>query len=83
MMAPVLSVVRYWLPGAIVLGGVLVMAIGGNEDALLGGAGIVGAGLSIALLNFLFRIGVSGDRERREEDAARAYFDRHGRWPDE
>jgi hypothetical protein len=24
-----------------------------------------------------------GDPEREEEDAAREYFDRHGRWPDE
>jgi hypothetical protein len=24
-----------------------------------------------------------GDRERHDEDAARAFFDEHGRWPDE
>lgn len=23
------------------------------------------------------------DRQREDEDAARAFFDRHGRWPDE
>jgi hypothetical protein len=23
------------------------------------------------------------DRQREQEDAARAYFDAHGRWPDE
>jgi hypothetical protein len=26
---------------------------------------------------------VKGDREREREDAAREYFDKHGRWPDE
>ena len=31
---------------------------------------LVGAGLSVWLLNMLFRIGVSGDRERDEEDRA-------------
>jgi hypothetical protein len=79
-----LPFIRYWLPVAVVIGGVAVMVGGGgDEDALLGGAGIVGAGLSIWLLNLLFRVGVSGDRERDEEEDARAFFDRHGRWPDE
>jgi len=79
----VLLFVRAWLPALVVLGGVLVMAIGGNDDALTGGAGIVGAGLAIFLLNLLIRIGSSGERDRDEEDAARTFFDRHGRWPDE
>ena len=48
-----------------------------------GGARLVGAGLSVWLLNVLFRIGVSGDRERDDEDAARDFFDAHGYWPDE
>jgi hypothetical protein len=79
----VLKVIRYWLPGVVVLAGVLAMVVGGSPEALEGGAAIVGAGASIWLINLLFRIGVTGDRERDEEDAARAYFDRHGRWPDE
>lgn len=44
---------------------------------------LVGAGLSVALLNLLYRVGVQGDRERESEDDARRYFDRHGRWPEE
>ncbi len=35
------------------------------------------------MLNFLFRLAVSGDLEREQEEAARRYFDEHGRWPDE
>jgi hypothetical protein len=34
-------------------------------------------------LNYLYRLGVSGDRERGAEDRAREYLDRHGHWPDE
>jgi hypothetical protein len=79
----VLKFVRYWLPGLVVLGGLLVIAIGGDEIALEGGAAIIGAGLSIALLNFLYRVGVKGDRERDEEVEARRFFDEHGYWPDE
>ncbi len=43
----------------------------------------VGSGLSILLLNALFRYGAQGDRERDAEDAAREYLARHGHWPDE
>ena len=43
----------------------------------------IGNPLLSGLLNFFFRMGVSGDVERDREDAARAYFDAHGHWPDE
>jgi hypothetical protein len=65
----------------VVLSGVVVMALGG-ESNLEGGAGIVSAGLAVYLINWLFRAGVSGDRQRLAEQAARDYFDRHGHWPD-
>jgi hypothetical protein len=79
----VLSIVRYWLPLVVTLAGVAVMVIGRDADALEGGAGIVGAGLAIWLLNFLYRVGAHDDEDRDEEDAARDFFDRHGHWPDE
>jgi hypothetical protein len=76
--------VRTWLPiGIIVAGFVLAAATGFSENGVEGGALLVAAGLSVWLLNLLYRVGVKGDREREEEDRARAYFDRHGRWPDE
>jgi hypothetical protein len=73
--------VRYGLGAAMVLAGIVMIII------TLGGFGVegftmaVGGGLSVLLINFLFRLGVSGDREREEE--ARSYFDEHGVWPDE
>ena len=75
-----LTLVRYVLPALIVVAGLVVMAFGSEID-LEGGASIVSAGLAIYLLNWLFRLGVAGDRERDAEDAARDYFDRHGHWP--
>jgi len=72
--------VRYGLPAVIVLAGIVIMSLGG-ETELEGGAAIVGAGLAVYLLNWLVRLGASGDREREEEDRAREYFSRHGRWP--
>jgi hypothetical protein len=76
-----LDVLRYGLPTVVVLGGIVVMGFG-DESQLEGGAGIVSAGLAIYFINWLFRAGVSGDREREAEEAARDYFERHGRWPD-
>jgi len=73
--------VRYILPAAVVLAGIVVMAFGG-ETNLEGGGGIVSAGLAIYFINWLFRAGAAGERERDAEEAAREYFDRHGRWPD-
>jgi hypothetical protein len=80
----VMKIVRIWLPAAILAAGVLLIIVrGGDETSIEGAAALWGAGLSVALLNWLHRIGVSGDSARDDEDEARAYFDRHGRWPDD
>ena len=42
-----------------------------------------GGGLSVLLLNLLFRLSVSSEGDRAEEERARAYFDEHGEWPEE
>ncbi len=73
---------RYVLPAAVLLAGLVVMALGSESD-LEGGAGIVSAGLAIYAMNWLYRASVDGDRVRDEEEAARSYFDMHGHWPDE
>ncbi|MEA2269728.1 MAG: hypothetical protein QOF29_3659 [bacterium] len=76
--------VRLWLPlGIIALGIVLIIAAGGTVEAWEGGGAIIGAGLSVWLLNFFFRVGVQGDRDRDAEDRARRFYDEHGHWPDE
>jgi hypothetical protein len=76
-----LVLVRYVLPAAVVIAGIVVMSMGTETD-LEGGAGIAGAGIAIYFVNWLFRAGASGERERDAEDAAREHFDRTGRWPD-
>ncbi len=72
---------RYVLPAAVVLGGIIVMSLGSETD-LEGGSGIVSAGLAIYFVNWLFRTGAAGDAQREAEDRARDHFDRYGRWPD-
>lgn len=78
-----MRVVRYGLPIAIFLLGIVFLVVEPNSEGLGGFFAATGAALSVLLLNVLFRAGVKGDREREDEEAARAYFDRHGRWPDE
>jgi hypothetical protein len=78
-----LFAVRYGIGGAIVAAGVVVLAVVPGDMGALGFASAVGAGLSVVLLNFLYRLSVSGDREREREEEARRYLDEHGVWPDD
>ena len=78
-----LRAVRYWLPVALIVAGVLSLFVIDDSDRFEAFSMLVGSGLSVALLNVLFRYGSKGDREREAEDAARDYYAEHGRWPDE
>jgi hypothetical protein len=76
--------VRYGVPAVIFLAGVVVFAVvSDREVALEIGAMFWGVAIAVFLLNFFFRMGVSGEVDRDREEAARAYFDEHGRWPDD
>jgi hypothetical protein len=78
-----LTAVRYGLPPVLVLAGFAVLLVDHGTRRYDGFAMLVGAGLSVALLNALFRFGAAGDREREDEDRAREFFSQHGHWPDE
>jgi hypothetical protein len=75
--------VRYVLPAVIALGGVLALIFSDTINGLEGFAMGIGVAGSVLLLNILYRVGVSGDLERDEEEAARVFYDEHGRWPDD
>jgi hypothetical protein len=76
--------VRYLLPlGIFLLGVVLLIIDSGGIVGIEGFFMATGAALAVLLLNVLFRIGAEGDREREAEEAARDYYSRTGRWPDE
>jgi hypothetical protein len=74
---------RYGLPALLVIAGFVILAVVDDPIRWDGWAMCVGSGLSILLLNWLFRYGAKGDRERDAEQAARDYFSAHGRWPDD
>jgi hypothetical protein len=77
------AAIRYGLGALMVIGGIVVLIVNPGGFGADGFAMAVGGGLSVLMINFLFRLGVSGDREREAEEQARRYFDKHGRWPDE
>jgi hypothetical protein len=75
-----LALVRYGIPLAMAIVGVVALVHGG--DAAGFGVLIIGFAIVVLLLNALFRLSVASNEERDEEERARAYYERHGRWPD-
>lgn len=78
-----LLALRYALPAAIVLTGLVVLVADRTLSGLEAFALCSGVGGSVFLLNALYRYGVRGDAERDDEEAARRFLDEHGHWPDE
>jgi hypothetical protein len=76
-----LRAIRYGIPAVLVIAGIVVTGTGGHLG-VAAGALFISAGSAVLLLNVLYRMGVEGDKERDREEAAREYFDQHGRWPD-
>jgi hypothetical protein len=75
--------VRYGLGAVMVLGGVVIFIISPAGLGFDGFAMAVGGGLSVILFNVLFRLGLSSELDREEEEQARDYFDEHGEWPED
>lgn len=76
-----LAAVRYGLPLAMAIVGIVALGLGDEEAGfgvvLIGSAGIV------LLINVLFRLSIVSNREREREERAREQFEREGRWPGE
>lgn len=75
--------IRYGLGSFLVIAGVACLIISPGGFGVEGFSMSAGAGFSVLMLNFLYRLGVSGDRDREREEAARIYLAEHGHWPDE
>jgi hypothetical protein len=75
---------RRWLPIALCVFGIVIGIVDGFDlfgvDAF---AAFCGAGLSIALTNVLWRIGIAGNLDRDDEEEARQYLADHGHWPED
>ena len=79
-----LKITRVWLPLAIAVAGVVLIVVGrGHTGSAAAGVGLLLVALIVWMVNWMFRMSVESNRERDREEAARRYFDEHGRWPDE
>jgi hypothetical protein len=79
-----LTLTRVWLPlGLAVVG--LVMTVIGHGKTVIAAVGVclILIGLSVWLINWMFRLSVQSNRDRDREEEARNYFDRYGHWPGE
>jgi hypothetical protein len=81
--SPGMLIVRYGVGAVMILGGIVMLIISPASLGVDGFAMAVGGGLSVLLLNLLFRLSVSSEDDRAHEERARAYFDEHGEWPEE
>jgi protein-S-isoprenylcysteine O-methyltransferase Ste14 len=88
----ILKLTRVWLPLAIAVAGVVLIVVGHGSYSNLADSRSVESGAGVALLivalivwmmNWMFRLSVSSNEEREEEERAREYFDRTGRWPED
>jgi protein-S-isoprenylcysteine O-methyltransferase Ste14 len=87
-----MTATRVWLPLAIALAGVVLIVIGhgrysdlANSRSLESAAGVslLLVALIVWMINWMYRLSVRSNQDREQEECAREYFDRTGRWPDE
>jgi hypothetical protein len=76
-------IIRYGLGAVMVGAGIVLLIISPAGLGFDGFALAVGGGLSVVLFNVLFRLGLSSEADREEEEQARNYFDEHGEWPED
>ena len=79
--ARVMFVVRYGIGAAMVVAGIVLVAINPGGFGIDGFALAAGGGLSVLLINLLFRLSVTSNEDREREEAARRYLDEHGFGP--
>jgi hypothetical protein len=85
-----LAATRLWLPVAIAAAGVVLIVAGQarsgsalNDSLAAVGVALIITALIVWMINWMFRLSVQSNRDREREEAARDYFSRHGRWPDD
>lgn len=80
---PLTLFVRYGIGLISVVAGIVLLVLNPGGFGVDGFGLLVGAGLSVLMLNWMFRVGVAGDQDREREERARRYYEEHGHWPGE
>jgi hypothetical protein len=85
-----LGFTRYALPSGIAIAGVVMIILGhasrshvvdNNSVLTSAGVAVIIVAIIVWMLNWMYRLGASSNRDREEEERAREYFDRTGIWP--
>jgi hypothetical protein len=76
-----LAAVRYGLPLAMAIVGIVALSLGDEEAGF--GVVLIGCAGIVLLINALFRLSIVSNREREQEERAREEFERSGHWPGE
>jgi hypothetical protein len=82
-----LVLVRTGLPLVIAAVGIVLVATGDfdskTDATTAAGVVLIGIGLMVWMLNWMFRMSIDSNLDREREEMAREYYDKHGHWPDE
>ena len=69
------------VPVALVVAATVLLAFGGSDSADGAAVMLYGTAVLVAVGSFLLRLGTASGDDREREEAARRFFDEHGRWP--
>lgn len=76
--------IRYGIGALAAVAAAVTALVGGVSEASIEAAvSVVGIGMALVLLAALRRLGAGDQAEHDHEEAARRFFDAHGRWPED
>jgi protein-S-isoprenylcysteine O-methyltransferase Ste14 len=87
-----MQIMAYWLPGAIAVFGIVLIVLGHAAYSYSTSSHSLESATGVALLivavivwmiNWMYRLSLSSNVDREQEEEARKHFDRTGRWPED
>jgi hypothetical protein len=79
-----LLALRVGLPVALAIAGVVLFIVGGGRNSTAAaGVVLIGVGLLVWMINWMYRMTISSNDDREAEERRREYFTQHGHWPGE
>ena len=73
--------IRYGTPAGLLLAGLVLVFAFGSRETEAAGYTLLGSSALLVLSIVIFRAGLASNLDRDREEAARVFFDEHGRWP--
>ena len=68
-------------PVGFLIAATVVLVVGDGRSAEAAAYTLYGCAVLMAIGSLIFRAGLSSTADRDREEAARVFFDQHGRWP--